>query len=411
MEYRDFCGEKISRLGFGLMRLPMKTVVGDDGAEVKIIDQAQLQAMTDRAIESGVNYFDTAWPYHGGNSELAIADALEKYPRESYFLANKFPGHQTAPKYDAEGIFEKQLAKCRVDYFDFYLLHNVNEGCWDVYKDEKWGIVDYFVEQRKAGRIKHLGFSTHARAENLEEIRDYLAEKIPGGPEFCQIQMNYLDWTLQEAREKYEILEKRGIPVIVMEPIRGGKLADLGEARNAQLKALRPDESIASWSFRWIQQYNNVEIILSGMSNMEQMEDNLKTFADERAYAEAADGTHSGALSEDEAEMLLALAEEMKDSVPCTACRYCVDGCPMKLDIPMLLKAYNDRKFQDSFTVSIHIEALPEDRRPEACIACGTCSKICPQRIDVPYHLRDFAKLMEEGVSWAKVCEERAKQL
>lgn len=386
MIYNDLCGENISRLGFGLMRLPLK----DD----KSIDQEQVQAMVDYAMANGVNYFDTAWPYHGGKSELAIGEALAKYPRETWFLANKFPGHQTAPSYDPAGIFEKQLQKCKVDYFDFYLLHNINEGCFDVYKDERWGIIDYFVEQKKNGRIRHLGFSTHARAENLEEILDYLGDKV----EFCQIQMNYLDWTLQEAEEKYKMLAERKMPLVIMESVRGGKLADLGEERNEKLKALRPDESITSWALRWLQQYDNCKVILSGMSNLEHMEDNVKTFSGGRA------------LSEDENELLLALAEDMKDAVPCTSCRYCVDACPMKLNIPMLIKTYNDAKVQASFTTAIHMEALPEDKKPETCIRCGSCAKICPQKIDIPSVLEKLTEVIAKGPNWAAVCAERAKQ-
>ncbi|MBQ0018007.1 MAG: aldo/keto reductase [Clostridiales bacterium] len=387
MIYNDFCGENISRLGFGLMRLPLK--------EDKSIDQEQVQAMVDYAMANGVNYFDTAWPYHGGKSELSIGEALAKYPRESWFLANKFPGHQTAPSYDPAGIFEKQLAKCKVDYFDFYLLHNINEGCFDVYKDERWGIVDYFVEQTRQGRIRHLGFSTHARAENLEEILDYLGDSI----EFCQIQMNYLDWTLQEAKEKYEMLTQRGIPTIIMESVRGGKLADLGGENNARLKALRPDESITSWALRWLQQYDNCKVILSGMSNLEHMKDNVATFSGDKA------------LTAEENELLLSIADEMKDSVPCTGCRYCVEGCPMGLDIPMLIKTYNDAKVQTSFTTAIHMEALPEDKRATACIGCGSCTQICPQKIDVPDVMSKLTDVIASGPSWAAVCEERAKQL
>lgn len=387
MIYNDFCGEKISRLGFGLMRLPLK--------EDKSIDQEQVQAMVDYAMANGVNYFDTAWPYHGGKSELSIGEALSKYPRDSWFLADKFPGHQTAPSYDPAGIFERQLAKCKVDYFDFYLLHNINEGCFDVYKDERWGIVDYFVEQKRQGRIRHLGFSTHARAENLEEILDYLGDSI----EFCQIQMNYLDWTLQEAKEKYELLTQRGIPTVIMESVRGGKLADLGEEKNSELKAIRPDESITSWALRWLLQYDNCRVILSGMSNLNHMKDNVATFSG------------GNALTEEENELLLSIAEKMKDSVPCTGCRYCIEGCPMGLDIPMLIKTYNDAKVQTSFTTAIHMEALPEDKRSSACIACGSCTQICPQKIDIPDIMSRLTDIIASGPSWAAVCKERAKQL
>lgn len=249
MQYSKTCGEEISRLAFGTMRLPLR----DDGS----IDQEQVNKMTDYAMEHGVNYYDTAYPYHEGKSEIAIGKALAKYPRESFKLATKFPGHQFMKKYDCDGIFNEQLKKCGVDHFDFYLLHNIYENSFPTYKNKDYGIVDYFVKQKKLGRIKHLGFSTHVRTENLEEVLDFLGDRI----EFCQIQLNYVDWTLQDAKRKIEILGSRGIPVMVMEPLRGGKLTDLGEENNARLKAARGDESIASWSFRWLMRIPEVATV------------------------------------------------------------------------------------------------------------------------------------------------------
>ena len=316
MQYSTACGEKISKLAFGTMRLPLK----DDGS----IDQNQVNEMTDYAMAHGVNYFDTAYPYHDGRSEIAIGKALAKYPRESFRLVTKFPGHQFMKKYDCDGIFHEQLAKCGVDYFDFYLFHNVYENSLATYKSGEYGIVDYFVKQKQLGKIRHLGFSTHARAENLEEILDFFGDRI----EFCQIQLNYVDWTLQDAKKKIELLGSRGIPVMVMEPVRGGKLTDLGEENNARLKGLRPGESIASWAFRWLAEIPEVATVLSGMSSLEQMKDNIRTFTD---------GTP---LSEEEWNMMLEIAETLKKGVPCTACRYCCGGCPMGLDIPMLLAAW-----------------------------------------------------------------------
>ena len=190
MQYSNMCGEKISKLAFGAMRLPLN----EDGS----IDKEQVFKMTDHAMANGVNYYDTAYPYHDGMSEIAIGKALAKYPRESFKLATKFPGHQFMKKYDCAGIFEEQLEKCQVEFFDFYLLHNIYENSLSTYKNEDYGIVDYFVKQKELGRIKHLGFSTHSRAENLEEILDLLGDRI----EFCQIQLNYVDWTLQDAKER-----------------------------------------------------------------------------------------------------------------------------------------------------------------------------------------------------------------
>ena len=383
MQYSTACGEKISKLAFGTMRLPLK----DDGS----IDQNQVNEMTDYAMAHGVNYFDTAYPYHDGRSEIAIGKALAKYPRESFRLVTKFPGHQFMKKYDCDGIFHEQLAKCGVDYFDFYLFHNVYENSFATYKSGEYGIVDYFVKQKQLGKIRHLGFSTHARAENLEEILDFFGDRI----EFCQIQLNYVDWTLQDAKKKIELLGSRGIPVMVMEPVRGGKLTDLGEENNARLKGLRPGESIASWAFRWLAEIPEVATVLSGMSSLEQMKDNIRTFTD---------GTP---LSEEEWNMMLDIAQTMKKGVPCTACRYCCAGCPMELDIPMLLAGYNDMKFASAFTVKMQMDGTPAEKWPDKCIGCGACASVCPQHIDIPEVLKEFDELLHTGPTWAELCRQR----
>ena len=241
MIYSDFQNEKLSLLGFGAMRLPCLA----DGS----IDENQVAEMTRLAMEAGVNYFDTAYPYHGGQSERVMGRVLAKYPRGSYNLATKYPGHQIlSDGYNPAAIFEEQLEKCGVDYFDFYLLHNVNEKSMEVYMDPQWGIVDYFKEQKRLGRIRHLGFSSHAQVEGLEKFLDYCGQDM----EFCQIQLNYMDWILQKAKEKYELLTARGIPVWVMEPVRGGMLASLREENSARLKAIRPEATDASWGFRFL---------------------------------------------------------------------------------------------------------------------------------------------------------------
>lgn len=386
MLYREACGDRVSGLAFGTMRLPQK-----DGT----IDQEQVNRMTDYAIENGVNYFDTAYPYHEGKSELAIGEALSKHPRDSFFLADKFPGHQFMKKYDCEGIFREQLAKCRVEYFDFYLLHNIYENSLPTYKNEEYGIIDYFVEQKRQGKIRHLGFSTHARAENLEGILDYLESRFGEKPDFCQIQLNYMDWTLQEAKSKVEMLGSRGIPIMVMEPVRGGKLADLGEENNARLKAARPEESIASWAFRWLMEVPGVTTVLSGMSNFEQMQDNVKTFSEDKP------------LTNEEMEMVMEIAESLKQGVPCTACRYCCEGCPMELDIPMLLAGYNDMKFQSSLTVAMQMDGTPKEKWPYNCIGCGACVAVCPQQIDIPEVMKEYADMLDKAPSWAELCRQR----
>ena len=383
MKYRAACGEKVSALGFGTMRLPLL----EGGA----IDQEQVEKMTDYAMEHGVTYYDTAYPYHNGLSELAIGKALAKYPRESFLLADKFPGHQHMKKYDCEGIFNEQLEKCGVDYFDFYLYHNVCENSYATYTNEAYGIRDFFIEQKKLGKIRHLGLSTHARAENLEKMLDIFGDAI----EFCQIQLNYMDWDLQEAKKKVEILRKRNLPIIPMEPVRGGKLADLGEENNAVLKSMRPDESVASWAFRWLQEIPEVAIVLSGMSNFDQMKENVETFSSGEP------------LSEEEWNKVLEIADSMKVGAPCTACRYCCDGCPMGLDIPMLIKGYNDMKFQSGLAVPMQMDALPESERPESCIGCGACAAVCPQQIEIPEIMKEFSQMLADGPHWAELCRQR----
>lgn len=384
MIYSEFQDKKLSLLGFGTMRLPSTE---DDN-----IDEAQVKEMTRYAIDHGVNYFDTAYPYHNGESERVIGRVLSEYPRDSFYLATKYPGHQILSNgYNPAEIFEEQLQKCGVEYFDFYLLHNVNEKSMETYLDPRWGIVDYFKEQKRLGRIKHLGFSCHAQTKGLKEFLDVCGDDM----EFCQIQLNYLDWTLQDAKSKYELLTEREIPVWVMEPVRGGKLAKLSEADEAGLKDIRPDESIAAWGFRFLQGLPNVKMVLSGMSNMEQMQDNVKTFSEYKQ------------LSVEETQRLFDIAERMKDSIPCTGCRYCCDGCPMGLDIPMLLGTYNEVRFSAGVNTAMRIEFLEESKKPSACIACGKCAKACPQNIDIPAAMKDLTEKLSKIPSWAEICRQR----
>ncbi len=389
MIYRDFKGKKLSLLGFGAMRLP---TVGEGVGEH--IDMPLAEKMFDVAIKSGVNYFDTAFPYHKGESETAVGKILSKYPRDSYYLATKYPGHQIMTEYNPKEIFERQLEKCGVDYFDFYLLHNVNETSIDTYLDKHWGILDYFIEQKRLGRIRHLGFSTHASVEGIREFLEVAGEHM----EFCQIQLNYLDYTLQRAKEKCELLDEYGIPIWVMEPVRGGRLANLPEHAAERLKALRPEESVASWCFRWLHRIPTVGMILSGMSNMEQVEDNIRTFSGGEPLSDA------------EADLLLEIADGMKKTVPCTVCRYCVDGCPMKLDIPYLIGIYNELSYAKGMNAAMRVQLLPEEEKPDKCIKCGRCSKICPQRIDIPKVLSDLDKIVSEMPSWRDECLKRDEE-
>lgn len=373
MIYSEFQGKKLSALGFGAMRLPKH----EDGT----IDEQAVAEQVRYAIDHGVNYFDTAYFYHSGESESVMGRVLKAYPRDSYYLASKYPGHQVDPKVtNPAEIFEDQLRKCQVAYFDFYLLHNVNEMSLEAYLDPKWGIVEYLKEQKRLGRIRHLGFSTHAAMPCLKRFLEVWGEDM----EFCQIQLNWLDWTLQDAKGKYELLTERGIPVWTMESIRGGRLAKLSEDQEAALKCRRPDESAASWGFRYLQSLPNVKMILSGMTRMEDLKDNIRTFSEGEP------------LRSEEIALLMELAEQMKDSLPCTACRYCCDGCPQGLDIPMLLEAYNELRFALSPVVRGRLDLLPAEQRPEACIGCGKCMKICPQNIDIPAAMRDLVQKLAQ---------------
>ena len=287
----------------------------------------------------------------------------------------------------------RSWARYLVKSLDFYLLHNVCETSIGVYEDPRWAIVDYFVEQKRRGRIRHLGFSSHAE---LPVLRRFL-DQFGGCMEFCQIQLNYLDWTLQRAKEKYELLTDRGMPVWVMEPLRGGRLAQLSPEDTAALQGLAPGESAASWAFRWLMRLPGVKVILSGMSSMAQMEDNLHTFSQGSPLP---DGKPLAALEK--------IVQGMHALIPCTGCRYCCGGCPAGLDIPSLLGSLNDARFsRNSFTVGMKMESLPEDKLPTACLSCGDCTQICPQGIPIPELMRELAGMLASLPSWRRICRER----
>ena len=373
MIYRTFQDLQLSALGMGAMRLP---VIGGEDA---VVDVPAAERMVDYALAHGVNYFDTAWGYHGGNSEMVLGRALARYPRSSYYLADKFPGYDLANMDKVEEIFEAQLQKCCVDYFDFYLFHNVCEMNIDAYLDPKYGIFDYLIDQKRRGRIRHLGFSAHG---SIPVMRRFL-EKYGEDLEFCQIQLNYVDWTFQDAKGKLDLLAEYHLPVWVMEPLRGGALAKLPEEDAGTLRAMRPDERIPAWAFRFLQALPQVTVILSGMSSEEQMRENIATFETDRPLSEA------------EKEAVLAVAGRMigKTALPCTACHYCVSHCPQGLDIPSLLALYNEHCFTGGgFLAPMALSAVPEDKRPTACIGCRSCEAVCPQQIRISEAMADFAE-------------------
>lgn len=377
MIYNEFKDLKLSALGLGTMRLPVTSETDDTQ-----IDVEQTERMVEYAIKNGINYFDTAWGYHSGESEKVIGNALSKYPRDSFYLATKFPGYDLSNMDKVEEIFKKQLKKCKVDYFDFYLFHNVYEKNIDPYLDEKYGILDYLLKQKENGRIKHLGFSAHGSLEIMKRFLEAYGKHM----EFCQIQLNYLDYKFQDAKAKVELLNEYNIPIWVMEPLRGGRLAKLSEEQEKRLKKLRPDENIPAWAFRFLQSIPGVTMVLSGMSSMEQLEENIKTFE------------KSKPLDEEEKKVLFEIVDEMlnKKVLPCTACRYCTSHCPMGLNIPHLLSLYNEHIFTGGgFIAPMAISALPENKRPSACIGCRSCEKVCPQQIKISETMRDFAKLLD----------------
>ena len=367
MTYKKFQDLNLSALGMGAMRLPMT-----DGE----IDFPAVEKMVAYAMEHGINYYDTAWGYHDGKSETVMGRALAKYPREKFFLATKFPGYDLSNMPKVKEIFEQQLEKCGVDFFDFYLFHNVCEMNIDAYLNREYGIYEYLIEQKRNGKIRHLGFSAHGSCEVIKRFLDAYGKDM----EFCQIQLNYIDWSFQDAKAKIELLDSYHIPVWVMEPLRGGKLAKLPENDMAKLKAFRPEEAPA-WAFRFLQSIPSVTVTLSGMSNLEQLMDNVRTFETDKP------------LSKEEMDTLLSIADGMLNgTLPCTACRYCTTHCPKGLDIPTLLDLYNEHSFTGGgFIAPMALMAIDKEKQPSACIGCRSCEKVCPQQIKISEAMKDFS--------------------
>ncbi len=371
MIYKNFKDLKLSALGMGCMRLP---VVDNHDSN---IDEQKTAEMVAYAMKNGINYYDTAWGYHNGNSEIVMGNVLSKYPRENYYLATKFPGYDISNMDKVEQIFEKQLEKCQVEYFDFYLFHNVCEMNIDAYLDEKYKIFEYLMKQKQNGRIRHLGFSAHG---SYDIMRRFL-EKYGESMEFCQIQLNYIDWTFQNAKSKIELLNQYHIPVWVMEPLRGGKIANLTEQDIQKLNTYRENTSAVEWAFRFLQTLPEVTMILSGMSNLEQLKQNIETFQTEKT------------LQKNEMEALLAVADGMLNGkLPCTSCRYCTSHCPQQLDIPRLLELYNEHTFTGGgFIAPMVMATIPKEKQPSACIGCRSCEAVCPQQIKISEAMSDFA--------------------
>jgi predicted aldo/keto reductase-like oxidoreductase len=364
--------ENPSLLGFGCMRFPK---IHPDKPD---IDEPLAEKMMDEAYQSGVNYFDTAYPYHQGLSEKFVGRVLKKYPRESFYLATKMPGWELKNVDDAKRIFQEQLDNLQTTYVDYYLCHALSKKGFEIYKEP--GIMDFLYDMKAKGKIKHLGFSFHDTPDVLDNIIHTYEW------DFVQLQLNYLDWDFQDAKKQYQIVKDYGVPIIVMEPVRGGTLANLSKESSAILKAAKPDKSLASWAIRYAASKEQVMVVLSGMSNLEQTRDNIHTL------------THFEPISQEEQDVIdHALKVFLEnETIPCTNCKYCMP-CPEGVDIPQVFKIYNQyalNHWEQQFIRNY--ENLDPEKRAENCIACGICMEHCPQGIEIPARMEDIRQLYEK---------------
>ena len=373
-------GDKVSILGYGCMRWPLKQ--GSDGKDQ--IDQEAVNRLVDYAIEHGVNYFDTSPVYVQGMSEKATGIALARHPRNSYYLATKLSNFQNYTRENSLAMYRQSFRDLQTDYLDYYLLHSIGGGNGIELFNDRYinnGMLDFLVKEREAGRIRNLGWSFHGDVKVFDYVLDMGVKW-----DFVQIQLNYLDWEMQDAKTQYQILNDREIPVIVMEPVRGGALASPCEAADILFREERPDKSVASWAIRFAASLPGVLTVLSGMSNMEQVRDNVDTM------------TRFEPLTDREREVIDEALEayRKKDTVPCTGCRYCMD-CPFGVDIPKMFSLYNhyvlDRDGEDYLEA---YEAQPESQRADQCQACGACMEKCPQHIRIPDQMVTIRETVEK---------------
>ena len=370
MEYRELekIGCKTSLLGFGCMRFPTT----QDGK----IDEEKAQKMLDDAYAAGINYYDTAWPYHNGESEPFVGRAMKKYDRASFYYATKLPCWEVKKREDGLRIFEEQLKRLQTDYIDFYLLHALNRGSFREMKE--MGIVDDLVELKNQGKIKNLGFSFHDNYEAFEEIATYRDW------DFCQIQYNYMDTEEQAGDRGYALCEKLNLPIIIMEPVKGGALASYADDIMDRFKAVRPEKSIASWALRWVASKPQVKVVLSGMSTEEQVKDNLETFGNFEPMTELENQTVS--------EVVKEVKSRIKNG--CTGCKYCMP-CPFGVNIPGNFSLWNHfGMYHNVEGAKRRYEHMKPEERASQCQECGACEAACPQKLPICEHL----KLMAEEI-------------
>ena len=389
--------EGVGLLGYGCMRWPQ--VKGDD--DKNHIDQEAVNSLVDYALEHGVNYFDTSPVYLEGDSERATAEALNRHPREKWLLATKLSNFGDASYDNSVKMYRKSLEIFKTDHVDYYLLHSVSGGANFDERFGSTGIMDFLLEERRKGHIRNLGFSFHGPESGFKELMA-LHEKYHW--DFVQIQMNYVDWTHSGARNAsakflYEELDSREIPIIIMEPLRGGRLADLPAALADRLKEREPQKSLASWAFRFAGSFPRVKCILSGMTYMNHLQDNLDTFLDFKP------------LTDEEKDLLELTADQMEKYplVRCTGCQYCMP-CPYGINIPAIFRFYNDNVNAGTYVVNKEQEgyakarrryllsydkAIPSVRQADHCISCGRCEKACPQHIAIPRELRRIDAYIE----------------
>ena len=369
----EYFGKEVPKLGFGLMRLPKKGLR---------IDVEQTAAMADRFLEAGFTYFDTAFVYLG--SETAIRKALvERHPRESFTLASKLNAMVAPTEKAAKQEFTTSLRRTGAGYFDYYLLHAFMENNYEKY--ERFHLWDFANDLKAQGKIKHLGFSFHAGPELLDRLLTEHPEV-----DFVQLQINYADWENPKvtSRANYEVARRHGKSIVVMEPVKGGALADPPEEVKKQMKACRPDMSYASWAIRFVASLDGIITVLSGMSNLSQMDDNLSYMKDFRP------------LNDEEREVIRQAQKIMgaSSAIPCTACRYCTEGCPMGIPIPEVFKAANlrlaDGRLEDA--KAAYLKAVEGAGKASDCIGCGQCEDACPQHMSVIEHLKKAAELLED---------------